>query len=80
MGSVEQPVENPDAIVVGAGFSGIYLLHELRNRGFQATIYEAAVGIGGVWYANHYQGLRTDNEISCYRLDIKEAWRGWTWK
>ena len=71
MGSVEQPVDNLDAVIIGAGFSGIYLLHELRNRGFQAKIYEAADGIGGVWYANHYPGLRTDNEIPYYQLDIE---------
>ena len=33
-----------------------------------------------MWYANHYPGLRTENEIPYYQLDIEEVWRGWTWK
>jgi cation diffusion facilitator CzcD-associated flavoprotein CzcO len=74
MCSAEQLVERLDIVTIGAGFSSIYLLHKLRNRGFQAKTYEAADGIGGV-YANHYPGFRTGNEIPYYQLDIEEVWR-----
>jgi cation diffusion facilitator CzcD-associated flavoprotein CzcO len=80
MASADRPTERLDAIIIGAGFSGIYLLHELRKRGFTAKIYEAADGLGGVWYANRYPGCRTDIEIPFYQLDTEEVWRGWTWK
>lgn len=39
-----------DAIVIGAGFSGLFLLHELRKAGFSAKIIEAGDGPGGIWY------------------------------
>lgn len=74
MCSAEQPVEHLDTVTIRASFSSIYLLHKLRNRGFQAKTYEAADGISGV-YANHYPGFRTDNEIPYYQLDIEEVWR-----
>jgi hypothetical protein len=73
MVSTERPTEHLDAIIIGGGFSGIYLLHELRKRGFTARIYEAADGLGGVWYANDYPGCRTDIEIPFYQLDIEEV-------
>ena len=38
-----------DAVVVGAGFAGLYLLHRLRGMGLSARIYEAAGGVGGTW-------------------------------
>ena len=73
-------VEHLDVIIVGAGFSGICLLHSLRRRGFKAKIYEAAHGLGGVWEANHYPGARTDIEIPFYQFDYEEIWKEWIWK
>ena len=46
-----------DAIVVGAGFAGMYMLHRLRGLGFSARVYEAGGGVGGTWYWNRYPGL-----------------------
>ena len=39
-----------DAVVIGAGFSGVYLLHRLRQEGFNAKIVEAGSGLGGTWH------------------------------
>jgi cation diffusion facilitator CzcD-associated flavoprotein CzcO len=41
-----------DAIIVGAGFAGMYMLHRLRGLGFTARVYEAGGGVGGTWYWN----------------------------
>lgn len=38
-----------DVLIVGAGFAGVYLLHELRSLGYKTTIYEAGDGFGGTW-------------------------------
>ncbi len=78
MGSAS--TEQLDAIVIGAGFSGVCLLHFLRKRGFNAKIYEAAKGFGGVWDANDYPGARTDIPIPSYQLDIEEIWKEYIWK
>ncbi|MCI4644458.1 MAG: NAD(P)-binding protein, partial [Hyphomonadaceae bacterium] len=43
-----------DALIVGAGFSGIYLLHKLRNAGFNVLLVDAAAEPGGIWYWNCY--------------------------
>ena len=49
-----------DALVVGAGFSGLYLLHRLRAEGFTVRLVEASDGVGGVWQNNRYPGARVD--------------------
>jgi cation diffusion facilitator CzcD-associated flavoprotein CzcO len=41
-----------DAVVIGAGFAGVYLLHRLRNEGFNVKLVEAGTGLGGIWYWN----------------------------
>src|SRR5262249_10873093 len=51
-----------DAVVVGAGFAGLYMLHRLRGLGFTARIFEAGKGVGGTWYWNRYPGARCDVE------------------
>ena len=51
-----------DAAIVGAGFSGLYMLHKLRGMGLSARIYEAGTGVGGTWYWNRYPGARVDIE------------------
>ena len=45
-----------DAVVVGAGFAGLYMLHRLRNVGLSVRVYEAGDGVGGTWYWNRYPG------------------------
>ncbi|CAF3602075.1 unnamed protein product, partial [Rotaria sp. Silwood2] len=49
-----------DAVIVGAGFAGLYMLYRLREHGFSARILEAGDGIGGTWYWNRYPGARCD--------------------
>lgn len=71
-----------DAVIVGAGFSGLYQLHLLRDRlGLSVRVLEAADGIGGTWYWNRYPGARCDSESHyyCYSFsrELQEAWR-WT--
>ena len=53
-------MDHLDVIVVGAGFSGLYQLNQLRKKGFNVKIVESASGLGGVWYWNRYPGARVD--------------------
>lgn len=66
--------EHLDALVVGAGFSGLYQLHRLRERGFKVKIYEAAPALGGVWYWNCYPGARCDTYGPLYQFSMQELW------
>ena len=69
-----------DAIIVGAGFAGLYLLHRLRVLGFSAKIIESADDVGGTWYFNRYPGARCDIESIDYsysfdpELEIEWQW------
>jgi cation diffusion facilitator CzcD-associated flavoprotein CzcO len=49
-----------DAIVIGAGFGGMYALHTLREQGLKVRVYDEATGVGGTWYWNRYPGARVD--------------------
>ena len=51
-----------DVIIVGAGFGGMYMLHELRKIGLNVLVLEEATGVGGTWYWNRYPGARCDVE------------------
>ncbi|MGY1664218.1 flavin-containing monooxygenase [Geodermatophilus sp. SYSU D00705] len=55
-----------DAVIVGAGFSGMYLLHRLRGMGLTAVVFEAGTDVGGTWYWNRYPGARVDIESLAY--------------
>lgn len=68
-----------DVLVVGAGFSGLYLLHRLRAEGFAARLVEASDGVGGVWQNNRYPGARVDSHVPNYEYSLEEVWRDWTW-
>ena len=68
-----------DAVIVGAGFSGIYLLHKLRNAGFNVLLVDAAAEPGGIWYWNCYPGARVDSQVPIYEYSIPEVWKSWTW-
>ncbi|KAF9885388.1 hypothetical protein FE257_013006 [Aspergillus nanangensis] len=72
--------EKLDALIVGAGFAGIYLLHQLRQRGFKAKIIEVGSGLGGVWHWNRYPGARADTQYPLYAYSMPEVYNGWTWK
>jgi cyclohexanone monooxygenase len=70
-----------DAIIVGAGFSGLYMLHSLRDRlGLSVRAYDAADGVGGTWYWNRYPGARCDSDsyVYCYTFD-KQLLQEWEW-
>ena len=69
-----------DAVVVGAGFAGLYMLHRLRNSGFIARVYEAGDGVGGTWYWNRYPGARCDVESMEYSYSFsEELQQEWEW-
>lgn len=68
-----------DALVVGAGFSGLYQLHQLRKRGFSVKIFEAASGLGGTWYWNCYPGARVDSDFSIYQYAMEDLWKDWNY-
>ncbi|MBY7142011.1 NAD(P)/FAD-dependent oxidoreductase [Virgibacillus sp. NKC19-3] len=69
-----------DAVVIGAGFSGLYMLYRLRNAGLTTQVYEAGEGVGGVWYWNRYPGARCDSESIYYNYTFsKELYEEWTW-
>lgn len=69
-----------DAIVIGAGFSGLALLHHLREIGLDTQIVEATDGVGGTWWINRYPGVRTDSEFHYYSFSFsKEVREEWTW-
>ena len=71
---------NPEVLIVGAGFSGIYLLHKLRAAGLRAIACEAAPDLGGTWYLNRYPGCRCDVESMEYSFSFSEELRnGWDW-
>ncbi|MEU0480760.1 NAD(P)/FAD-dependent oxidoreductase [Streptosporangium sp. NPDC006013] len=55
-----------DVVVVGAGFSGMYLLHKLREMNLSAVVFETGTDVGGTWYWNRYPGARVDVESLAY--------------
>jgi cyclohexanone monooxygenase len=70
-----------DALVVGAGFAGMYMLHRLRQLGLETRVLEAGDGAGGTWYWNRYPGARCDVESVDYSYsfcdDLQQEWH-WT--
>ncbi len=69
-----------DAVVVGAGFAGMYMLHLLRKMGLTVHVIEAGSTVGGTWYWNRYPGCRCDVESLsyCYTFD-PELQKDWHW-
>ena len=70
-----------DAVVVGAGFGGIYALHKLRNeQGLTVRAFEKGGGIGGTWYFNRYPGAKSDTEGFVYRYSFdKDLLQDYDW-
>ncbi|KAF2444908.1 FAD/NAD(P)-binding domain-containing protein [Karstenula rhodostoma CBS 690.94] len=68
-----------DVLIVGAGFGGIYLMHKLRQQGFNCKIYEAGKDLGGIWHWNCYPGARVDSQVPVYEYSFPEIWKDWTW-
>ncbi|WP_101947471.1 NAD(P)/FAD-dependent oxidoreductase [Mycobacterium sp. 3519A] len=69
-----------DAVVVGAGFAGLYALHKLRSQGYEVRVIEAAPEVGGTWYFNRYPGARCDVESVDYCYSFSdELQQEWSW-
>ncbi len=69
-----------DAVIVGAGFAGMYMLHRLRGLGLTARVYEAGKGVGGTWYWNRYPGARCDVESMDYSYSFSDQLQQeWHW-
>jgi cyclohexanone monooxygenase len=69
-----------DAIVIGAGFSGLYALHRLRELGVRTVILEKAENVGGTWLFNRYPGARCDIESIEYSYSFsEEIQQEWVW-
>jgi len=69
-----------DAVIIGAGFSGLYMLHELRARGLRTCVLEKADDIGGTWLFNRYPGARCDIESIEYSYSFSdEIQQDWVW-
>ncbi|MFC7340535.1 flavin-containing monooxygenase [Saccharopolyspora griseoalba] len=70
-----------DAVVIGAGFSGMYLLKTLRENGLRVRVFDRAHDVGGTWYWNRYPGARCDVESLYYSYsfseELQQEWR-WT--
>lgn len=72
-----------DAVIVGAGLSGLYMLHKLRRLGMSVVVFEAGDGVGGTWFWNRYPGARVDVKSMYYNYsfdeDLEQEWE-WTEK
>ncbi len=70
-----------DAIVIGAGISGIFMLYRLRELGMTTRVFETGTNVGGTWYWNRYPGARFDSESWTYGYSFsKELMQEWDWK
>jgi cyclohexanone monooxygenase len=69
-----------DAVIVGAGFAGMYMLHRFRGLGLNCVVFEAGSGVGGTWYWNRYPGARCDTESVEYSYSFSdEIQQEWEW-
>ena len=74
------PVLDYDAIIIGAGISGLYQLYRLRELGMRVRVFEAGTGVGGTWYWNRYPGARFDSESYSYGYSFsQELLEEWNW-
>ena len=70
-----------DAVIIGAGVSGLYQLYRLRELGLKARVFEAGSGVGGTWYWNRYPGARFDSESWSYGYSFsQELLEEWDWE
>jgi len=69
-----------DALVIGAGVSGLYQIHQLREQGLSVVGVEAGSDVGGTWYWNRYPGAKFDSESYIYQyLFDEDLYKDWTW-
>jgi cation diffusion facilitator CzcD-associated flavoprotein CzcO len=74
------PVLDYDAIIIGAGISGLYQLLRLRALGLRVRVFEIGTGVGGTWYWNRYPGARFDSESYSYGYSFsQELLEEWDW-
>ena len=77
----KETVEQFDAIIIGAGVSGLYQLYRLREAGLKVRLFEDGAGVGGTWYWNRYPGCRFDSESETYGFSFSpELLQEWDWK
>ncbi|MBW2421756.1 MAG: NAD(P)/FAD-dependent oxidoreductase [Deltaproteobacteria bacterium] len=75
-------IEHYDAVIIGAGVSGMYALHHLREMGLSVRVYDGATDVGGTWWYNRYPGARVDGPGSpfyCYTFS-EELMKEWDWE
>src|SRR5215471_9256362 len=78
--SASPPALDYDAIIIGAGLSGMYQLYRLRELGLRTCVFEAGSNVGGTWYWNRYPGARFDSESYTYGFSFsKELLQAWEW-
>jgi cyclohexanone monooxygenase len=77
----DAPSTDLDAVVIGAGFGGIYMLHQLRDElGLRVRAFDSAGGVGGTWFWNRYPGAMSDTESFVYRYSFdRELLEEWDW-
>ncbi|MBT06116.1 MAG: cyclohexanone monooxygenase [Rhodospirillaceae bacterium] len=74
------PLTEFDAVIIGAGFAGMYMLHKLRQLGLTCRVFEKGSGVGGTWYWNRYPGARCDVESMQYSYQFsEELQQEWEW-
>ncbi len=79
-GDTQSPALDFDAIIIGAGLSGMYQLHRMRELGFHVRVFEAGTDVGGTWYWNRYPGARFDSESYSYGYSFSnELLKEWEW-
>ena len=81
----QQPKTDPaldfDAIIIGAGVSGLYQLYKARELGLRVRVFETGAGVGGTWYWNRYPGARFDSESWTYGYSFsRELLEEWDWE
>jgi cation diffusion facilitator CzcD-associated flavoprotein CzcO len=75
------PSTDFDAIIIGAGVSGLYQLYKLRELGLRVRVFETGSGVGGTWYWNRYPGARFDSESWTYGYSFsRELLEEWAWE
>jgi cyclohexanone monooxygenase len=72
--------QRADAVIVGAGFSGLYQLYRLRELGLTTRVFETGDDVGGTWYWNRYPGARCDIQSLSYSYGFSpELEQDWAW-
>src|ERR1700709_1290489 len=80
MGREPIRADDVDAVIVGAGFGGLYMVQRLRGLGLKIQGFEAGGDVGGTWYWNRYPGARCDIESMDYSYSFSdELQQEWQW-